>query len=92
MIYLLNLALDDDMDDFEEEGNNEEDPDLRALMSQMDTELMSQPNISSGFEKGASTESVDLDFNLVKNLLESYASQNGLAGPVSNILGDLKSK
>lgn len=29
---------------------------------------------------------VDIDFNLVKNLLESYASQEGGAGPTSNIL------
>ena len=29
---------------------------------------------------------VDIDFNLVKNLLESYASQDGGAGPTSNIL------
>ena len=31
--------------------------------------------------------SVDLDFNLVKNLLASYSAQDGLAGPVSNLLG-----
>ena len=30
---------------------------------------------------------VDLDFNLVKNLLASYSAQDGLAGPVSNLLG-----
>ncbi|XP_060097203.1 protein ecdysoneless homolog [Heteronotia binoei] len=29
---------------------------------------------------------VDIDLNLVANLLESYAAQAGLAGPVSNIL------
>ena len=32
---------------------------------------------------------VDLDLNLVKNLLESYSSQQGLAGPVSNLLGSM---
>ena len=32
---------------------------------------------------------VDLDLNLVKNLLESYSSQHGLAGPVSNLLGTM---
>ncbi|CAL9244966.1 unnamed protein product [Arabidopsis halleri] len=30
---------------------------------------------------------VDADFNLVKNLLESYSSQEGLPGPASNLLG-----
>ena len=29
---------------------------------------------------------VDVDFNLVHNLLESYSSQMGGAGPTSNIL------
>lgn len=29
---------------------------------------------------------LDLDFNLVSNLLESFSSQEGLAGPASNIL------
>ncbi|SPO01326.1 related to sgt1 protein [Cephalotrichum gorgonifer] len=32
-------------------------------------------------------EEVDVDYNLVKNLLESFKGQAGLAGPVSNILG-----
>lgn len=32
---------------------------------------------------------VDVDFNLVKNLLESYTSQEGGAGPASNILQSL---
>ena len=32
---------------------------------------------------------VDVDFNLVKNLLDSYSSQGGGAGPASNILGSL---
>lgn len=32
---------------------------------------------------------MDVDFNLVRNLLESYSSQEGLAGPASNILQSL---
>ena len=32
---------------------------------------------------------VDLDLNLVKDLLASYSSQQGLAGPVSNLLGSM---
>lgn len=34
--------------------------------------------------------SLDLDFNLLSNLLESFASQDGQAGPVSNILSELR--
>ena len=32
---------------------------------------------------------VDVDFNLVKNILESYTSQAGEAGPATNILHSL---
>jgi len=34
-----------------------------------------------------SDEELDIDFNLAKNLLESFKSQGGLAGPGSNLLG-----
>lgn len=37
----------------------------------------------------AADKPLDLDFNLLSNLLESFASQDGHAGPVSNILGEL---
>ena len=40
-------------------------------------------------EVGGALEPVDVDFNLVKNLLESYTSQEGGAGPASNILQSL---
>lgn len=32
-------------------------------------------------------EDIDIDYNLAKNLLESFKSQAGMAGPTSNILG-----
>ncbi len=34
-------------------------------------------------------QSVDVDFNLVKNLLDSFLSQEGGAGPSSNLLHSL---
>ncbi|CEG36525.1 MADS box transcription factor [Plasmopara halstedii] len=37
----------------------------------------------------SSIKPLDLDFNLVSNLLESLASQEGHAGPVSNILSQM---
>ena len=40
-------------------------------------------------EEAAQLQPVDVDLNLVKNLLASYSSQQGLAGPVSNLLGSL---
>ncbi|XP_006280144.2 protein ecdysoneless homolog [Capsella rubella] len=38
-------------------------------------------------EKDDEFTPIDADFNLVKNLLESYSSQQGLPGPASNLLG-----
>lgn len=32
-------------------------------------------------------EEIDIDYNLAKNILESFKSQAGLAGPAGNILG-----
>lgn len=32
---------------------------------------------------------VNVDLNMVKNLLESYGSQQGLPGPASNLLGSM---
>ena len=40
-------------------------------------------------EVGGALQPVDVDFNLIKNLLESYTSQEGGAGPASNILQSL---
>ncbi|KAK4099925.1 SGT1-domain-containing protein [Parathielavia hyrcaniae] len=34
-----------------------------------------------------SDEEVDIDYNLAKNLLESFKSQGGMAGPAGNLLG-----
>ena len=47
---------------------------------------------AAGVDDDQDTDSlrpVDLDLNLVKNLLSSYSSQDGLAGPVSNLLGSM---
>jgi hypothetical protein len=38
-------------------------------------------------DDGSGDDEVDVDYNLVKNLLESFKGQAGMAGPVSNILG-----
>ena len=37
--------------------------------------------------QGSDTEDVDIDYNLAKNLLESFKSQHGAAGPGGNLLG-----
>lgn len=38
-------------------------------------------------EEEESDQELDIDFNLAKNLLESFKSQAGMAGPGSNLLG-----
>ncbi|KAH8645620.1 SGT1 protein-domain-containing protein [Xylariales sp. PMI_506] len=38
-------------------------------------------------ENASEDEEVDIDYNLAKNLLESFKSQAGMAGPAGNILG-----
>lgn len=40
-----------------------------------------------GEEEEENDEELDIDFNLAKNLLESFKSQGGMAGPGSNLLG-----
>lgn len=66
---------------------------LSEFMRQMDQEVYSHEKVSGSFTKhGDSAEEdktapVDIELNLVKNVLESYKSQQGLPGPVGNILG-----
>lgn len=40
-------------------------------------------------EEASDDEEVDIDYNLAKNLLESFKGQAGLAGPVGTILTDM---
>lgn len=40
-------------------------------------------------EDGSEDEEVDIDYNLAKNLLESFKGQAGLVGPVGTILADM---
>ncbi|CAO3613443.1 unnamed protein product [Mucor hiemalis] len=75
----------------------EEEQDLSQVMEEMDQEVYSHDKISGSFAK-LSTEAknddeeedesapVDVQLNLVKNVLESFKSQQGLPGPVGNLL------
>lgn len=42
---------------------------------------------ATGNASGAENEEIDIDYNLAKNLLESFKSQGGAAGPGGNLLG-----
>jgi hypothetical protein len=81
-----------DNEDLEESNENEEEESMASIMAKMDLELLSNANIAQNFEKYSDDQpSVNIDYNLAKNMLESYAEQHGLAGPISNILGSMKS-
>ncbi|KAE8905662.1 hypothetical protein PF005_g649 [Phytophthora fragariae] len=45
--------------------------------------------VDVGSASFSSAKPLDLDYNLLSNLLESFASQEGHAGPVSNILNEM---
>ncbi|GAM28435.1 hypothetical protein SAMD00019534_116110 [Acytostelium subglobosum LB1] len=77
---------------------------MENVMHQMDMEIANTP-VGQSFEKvqyegdedkdpktleaDKINRPVDLNFNLVKNILGSLSSQQGLAGPASNILKEL---
>lgn len=46
-----------------------------------------ESNVTTAAEYEADGEYVDIDFNLAKNLLESFKSQGGMSGPGGNLLG-----
>ncbi len=61
---------------------------LKSYMISMDDELRENKGLSR-LETLNEGEGLDLDLNLVSNALESYSSQLGCTGPVSNILKSL---
>jgi len=62
-----------------------EDEDIETLM---ETELRAV--LARGEEDDELGEGEGVDFNLIKNFLESFRSQGGLSGPVSNLAGRLQ--
>ena len=65
---------------------------LKNYMTEMDESLKSERNLNRQVDINAAAEGgdeLDIDLNLVSNAIESYSSQLGLTGPVSNILKSL---
>lgn len=62
-------------------------PDLKENMPQTQSRSsgLEIPELTPGQE--SDTDDVEIDYNLAKNLLESFKSQNGAAGPGGNLLG-----
>ncbi|KAK5642063.1 hypothetical protein RI129_008230 [Pyrocoelia pectoralis] len=78
---------------FEEDGKNK----IKEYMEQMDREL-EKTTIGESFQRVEKVEAfddvecfrpVDIDMNALKNVLESYQSQMGEAGPASTMLGPM---
>ncbi|KAH0493300.1 hypothetical protein TgHK011_008212 [Trichoderma gracile] len=63
----------------------------RAIKSKESSEKGKQPVQKENGQQAPSTddedEEIDIDFNLAKNLLESFKSQGGMAGPAGNLMG-----
>lgn len=76
--------VDDDLLEHRKEQNK-----LVGVMNAMDDELKDCKSLSRLETKEQQHEDLDLDLNLVSNALESYSSQLGCTGPVSNILKSL---
>ena len=68
----------DDSPDSEEDGNEESDEE--GLWGDMDQQL------DESLKGGKQLDRVQLDLDVVENLLKSYDAQEGLPGPVSNML------
>lgn len=86
-----NGAIKFDMDKFMSILKGESKPEqetLATVMDDMDAEIHGHEKLNS-FEKAVVEEDedapVDVQLNLVKNVLESFKSQQGLPGPVGNI-------
>ena len=64
---------------------------FEEYLASMDQEL-SQSKVGPSLEETTmdkDSEPVQLNMNLVKNLLDSFSAQEGLAGPASNIMQSL---
>ncbi|KAG0346034.1 hypothetical protein BG005_000969 [Podila minutissima] len=78
------MALEDydEDDEDDEDANVEMDPTHEAHITVL-------PSDDEGDDHQESSEAVDMDLNLAKNLLESFKSQGGLPGPGGNLLSRL---
>lgn len=77
-----------------DEMDEDEDYDMEQLQTAMDQELKSA--LKREMEVVSSDDDLDMedeppmDYNLIKNFLESFKSQQGASGPVGNLAGRLQ--
>lgn len=96
--------MNDESEEDEEDGELD-DEDMKQLMAAMDRELSktnigksfervpkaARQGDKNNDDDGSSDDEGEVDphLNLVKNFMQSYAAQEGTAGPVSNLLNEL---
>ena len=72
----------------------DEDEDMETVEQQMDAELKAALKkdhevVSSEEEDDGIEDELPMDYTMIKNFLESFQSQQGMAGPVSGLAGRL---
>eukprot|EP00111_Clytia_hemisphaerica_P007767 TCONS_00022566-protein len=83
-------SIDDDFvtckdDDVIDKNDVSDESGFYDVIGSMDDELKGT-SIPRSFQSQEGEEGLNYDVNLIRNFLESFQSQDGLAGPVSNIL------
>ena len=70
--------------------HDNEDRNIKDYIESMDKELECEKGLSRLLNTNdTDNDELSLNLNLVSNAIESYSSQFGLSGPVSNILKSL---
>ncbi|KAI1332259.1 SGT1-domain-containing protein [Xylariaceae sp. FL0255] len=81
----------------EDDASDDEEEDVTQLAAQMEAELKELGALkvagkireadNEGEQGDGNGDEVDIDYNLARNILESFKSQEGTAGPAGNLLG-----
>ena len=71
-------------------GKAKEDSNAMAVdENDIDIEAAMDAELKEALQVAESDSEEPMDYNMIKNFLESYKSQGGLSGPVSNLAGRL---
>ena len=76
---------------FKGKGKTKEDSNAMAVdENDIDIEAAMDAELKEALQDAESDSEEPMDYNMIKNFLESYKSQGGLSGPVSNLAGMLQ--
>ena len=73
-----------------EKGKQKAEVDDEDIAATMDVELRAILRNTKDDDDDDEGDEAPMDYTLIKNFLESFKSQQGLSGPVSNLLGRLQ--